>query len=86
MWTNLGIAVAMGEAARGAEIMRGTTETKTAKTPEPGSMPERKLKPERASRSCASQAGRAAVHNGNPTSSPLRWARRRAARRSSAAR
>eukprot|EP01045_Picozoa_sp_COSAG04_P000711 COSAG04_NODE_19_length_39217_cov_21.535968_11_plen_135_part_00 len=54
----------MGEAARGAQIKRGTTEPETAKTPEPGSMPERRLKPERSSRSCASQAGRCA-HNGN---------------------
>ena len=64
MWWYLGIAVEMGEAARGAQIKRGTTETETAKTPEPGSMPERKLKPERSSRSCA-RPGRTVVHNGD---------------------
>ena len=55
MRTNLGIAVEMGEVARGAQIKRGTTETETVKTPEPGSMPERKLKPERSrpGRRCA---------------------------------
>ena len=67
MRTNLGIAVEMGEPARGAQIKRGTTETETAKTPEPGSMPERKLKPERSSRSCASQAGALCCTTATPT-------------------